>query len=451
MSASVELDAHTPSAPGSGPISSSASASVSTSVPAAEPGAGGNGVTAVPPLSQQSLTEIVQGLQARVREGKPLRIEGHGSKRFYGGDLRGDVLSTRELRGVLAYEPSELYVTAAAGTPLTELEALLATCGQHLAFEPPRFAEAGDAGEVRGASLGDTASVTATTTATGTATTASTGTAAGPGTGTVGGMVAAGLSGPARGSAGAVRDHVLGLSLINGRGECLHFGGTVMKNVAGYDVSRLMAGAMGVLGLMTQVTLKVLPRPVATATLRFELPQDQALLQLNRWGGQPLPISASAWWDGALVVRLSGAEAAVRAALQRLGGDLIPEIMAAPFWQGLRDHSDEFFMGARRAVQGGACLWRLSLPSTAPALSLHGEQLIEWGGAQRWVVTPMAPAQLREMVAAVGGHAVLFRAQDKSAGVFAPLSAPLARIHRQLKAEFDPNGCFNPGRLYPDF
>ncbi len=400
MSASVELDAHTASA----------------SLPAAD--ASNPGPTAAPPLSQQALTETVQGLQARVREGKPLRIEGHGSKRFYGGDLRGDVLSTRELRGVLAYEPSELYVTAAAGTPLTELEALLATCGQHLAFEPPRFAEAGDSST---------------------------------GTGTVGGMVAAGLSGPARGSAGAVRDHVLGLSLINGRGDCLHFGGTVMKNVAGYDVSRLMAGAMGVLGLMTQVTLKVLPRPVATATLRFELPQDQALLQMNRWGGQPLPISATAWWDGALVVRLSGADAAVRAALQRLGGDLIPEAMAAPFWQGLRDHSDEFFMGARRAVQGGACLWRLSLPSTAPALSLHGEQLIEWGGAQRWVVTPMAPAQLREMVAAVGGHAVLFRAQDKSAGVFAPLSAPLARIHRQLKAEFDPAGCFNPGRLYPDF
>lgn len=391
----------------------------------------GTGLTAAPPLSQQALTEIVQGLQARVREGKPLRIEGHGSKRFYGGDLRGDVLSTRELRGVLAYEPSELYVTAAAGTPLTELEALLATCGQHLAFEPPRFAQASDGSSID----------------------AGTGSGPGtdPGTGTVGGMVAAGLSGPARGSAGAVRDHVLGLSLINGRGECLHFGGTVMKNVAGYDVSRLMAGAMGVLGLMTQVTLKVLPRPVATATLRFELPQDQALHQLNRWGGQPLPISASAWWDGALVVRLSGAEAAVRAALQRLGGDLIPENMAAPFWQGLRDHSDEFFLGARRAVQGGACLWRLSLPATAPALSLHGEQLIEWGGAQRWVVTPMAPAQLRDMVAAVGGHAVLFRAQDKSAGVFAPLSAPLARIHRQLKVEFDPNGCFNPGRLYPDF
>ncbi|WAC73841.1 glycolate oxidase subunit GlcE [Roseateles sp. SL47] len=361
------------------------------------------------------LTEAVQALQARIRQGGPLRIEGHGSKHFYGGELRGDVLSTRALNGVLAYEPSELYVTAAAGTPLTDLEARLAAQGQHLAFEPPRFSDGG------------------------------------LGTGTVGGMVAAGLSGPARSSAGAVRDHVLGLTLINGRGELLHFGGTVMKNVAGYDVSRLMAGALGVLGLIAQVTLKVLPVPVASATLRFELPQDQALLQMNRWGGQPLPISATAWWDGALVVRLSGAEAAVRAAMQRLGGDVIPPAMAEPFWRGLRDHDDEFFIGARRAVQGGAALWRISVPATAPAMALHGEQLIEWGGAQRWVVTPMAPSQLRETIAAVGGHAVLFRARDKSVGALTPLSAPLARIHRQLKAEFDPHGCFNPGRLYPDF
>ncbi|SEK79359.1 glycolate oxidase FAD binding subunit [Roseateles sp. YR242] len=360
------------------------------------------------------LTEAVETLQARIRAGGPLRIEGHGSKHFYGGELKGETLSTRALHGVLAYEPSELYVTAAAGTSLAELEATLADQGQHLAFEPPRFSDG---------SLG---------------------------TGTVGGMVAAGLSGPARSTAGAVRDHVLGLSMINGRGELLHFGGTVMKNVAGYDVSRLMAGAMGVLGLMVQVTLKVLPRPVASTTLRFELPQDQALLQMNRWGGLPLPISATAWWDGALVVRLSGADAAVRAAMQRMGGDLIPAAMADPFWRGLRDQDDEFFIGARRAVQGGASMWRIGVPATAPAMSLHGEQLIEWGGAQRWVVTPMAPAQLRDTVASVGGHATLFRARDKTSGVFSPLSVPLARIHRELKAQFDPEGRFNPGRLYPD-
>ncbi|MDH0863727.1 glycolate oxidase subunit GlcE [Mitsuaria sp. GD03876] len=361
-------------------------------------------------------------IQDRIRQGAPLRVAGHGSKDFYGGPLTPagaaeplPVLSSAGLSGVLAYEPSELYLTALAGTPLAEVEALLARHGQHLAFEPPRFV---------GAASG--------------------------GTGTIGGMVATGLSGPARATAGAVRDHVLGLSMLDGQGELLHFGGTVMKNVAGYDVSRLMAGALGVLGFLAQVTVKVLPVPVASVTLRFEAGQDDALLRMNQWGGQPLPVSATAWWDGALVVRLSGAEAAVAAAVRKLGGDAIPEAMAAPFWQGLRDQSDEFFLGARRAVHGGAAMWRIAVPATTPAMALHGEQLIEWGGAQRWVVTPMAPAQLRETVAAAGGHATLFYANDKSAGAFSPLGPQLTRIHRELKRQFDPAGIFNPGRLYPD-
>jgi len=359
------------------------------------------------------MTATLAQLQAQVQEaaarGAALEIRGHGSKDFYGEPLRGEPLSTQDFSGISSYEPSELVVTAKAGTPITELEAALAERGQHLAFEPPRF----------------------------------------QGRGTVGGMVASGLSGPARASVGSVRDHVLGLTLLNGKAEALSFGGTVMKNVAGYDVSRLMAGSLGVLGLILEVSLKVLPRPVAQATLRFELGQAQALNQLNRWGGLPLPINASAWWDGALVLRLAGAQAAVAAACEQLGGELIPEDLAQPFWSGLRDHSDEFFQGAGRAVQGGAALWRLSLPQTAPALKLHGEQLVEWGGAQRWVTTPLPAAQMREAAASVGGHATLFRAADKSAGVFAPLSAPLARIHRELKKSFDPQGVFNPGRLYP--
>ncbi|MFX1680165.1 glycolate oxidase subunit GlcE [Mitsuaria sp. CC2] len=358
----------------------------------------------------------LEAMAARFQEGRPVRLTGHGSKDFYGGPL-GDAepVSTLSLNGVMAYEPSELYVTAAAGTPVADVEALLAQHGQHLAFEPPRFV---------GAASG--------------------------GTGTIGGMVASGLSGPARATAGAVRDHVLGLTMLDAKGELLHFGGTVMKNVAGYDVSRLMAGSMGVLGLIAQVTLKVLPQPVATATLRFEASQDKALLRMNRWGGQPLPISASAWWDGALVVRLSGTEAAVRAAIHKLGGSVIPEPMAAPFWRGLRDQCDEFFLGARRAVQGGATLWRIAVPSTTPAMPLHGEQLVEWGGAQRWVVTPMAPAQVRDVVAAAGGHATMFYASDKSAGTFSPLGPQLTRIHKELKRQFDPAGIFNPGRLYSD-
>ncbi len=351
-------------------------------------------------------------LQHLIREARaPLRFTGHGSKDFYGEAPSGSPLSTLSLNGITAYEPSELYVSALAGTPLVDVEARLAQQRQRLAFEPPRFG----------------------------------------GRGTVGGMVATGLSGPTRAALGSVRDHLLGAVLIDGRGELLSFGGTVMKNVAGFDVSRALAGSMGQLGLITEVTLKVLPLPASTATLRFEFDQPAALTAINRWGGQPLPIEASAWWDGALLLRLAGAAAAVEAATRQLGGDVIPADMATPFWTGLRDQSDEFFVGAERAVAGGARLWRLGLPSTAPALKLHGEQLIEWGGAQRWVVTPMEPAALRDAVAAVGGHATLFRAQDKACGAFAPLSAPLAAIHRRLKASFDPHGVFNPGRLYPQF
>ena len=350
-------------------------------------------------------------LQARLRDARtPLRIAGHGSKDFYGESPQGEVLSTLEMTGVTAYEPSELFISALAGTPVAEVEAMLARNHQRLAFEPPRFG----------------------------------------GRGTVGGMVAAGLSGPTRAALGSVRDHLLGAVMINGRGELLSFGGTVMKNVAGFDVSRVLAGSLGVLGLITEVTLKVLPLPAATRTLRFDFEQAAALMALNRWGGEPLPIEASAWWDGALLVRLAGANAAVEAAAHKLDGDVIPADMAEPFWTGLRDHSDEFFAGAERAVAGGARLWRLSLPSTTPELKLHGEQLIEWGGAQRWVVTPMPPAGVRDAAAAVGGHATLFRAQDKGVGVFTPLGAPLAAIHKRLKASFDPHGVFNPGRLYPD-
>lgn len=361
------------------------------------------------------MTATIQTLQQQIKDaaatGRTLCLRGHGSKDFYGGAPQGEVFSTLDFAGISAYEPSELVITAKAGTPIAELEAALTAQGQHLAFEPPRFG----------------------------------------GRGTVGGMVAAGLSGPARAAAGSVRDHVLGLTLINGRGEAMNFGGTVMKNVAGYDVSRLMAGSLGVLGLIAEVSLKVLPQPVATATLRFEMEQVQALKALNRWGGQPLPLQASAWWDGALLLRLAGAAAAVEAAQRTLGGEAIAPELAQPFWRGLRDQDDEFFKGAQLAVQGGARLWRLSLPQTAPVLHLSGEQLIEWGGAQRWLVSALPAAQVREAAASAGGHATLYRAQDKQGiGAFAPLSAPLLRIHRELKRSFDPQGLFNPGRLYDD-
>jgi len=263
-------------------------------------------------------------------------------------------------------------------------------------------------------------------------------------------MVAAGLSGPARAAVGCVRDYVLGATMLNGRAQVLTFGGQVMKNVAGYDVSRVLAGSMGILGVVCEVSLKVLPLPMATRTLRFDLDEAAALNRLNEWGGQPLPLNASAWWDGALVVRLSGAAAAVDAAQARLGGEVVGPGPAAGFWIGLRDQRDEFFTRAAQAVQDGSCLWRLSVPQAAPPLGLPGEQLVEWGGAQRWLVSAAQAPRVRAAAAAARGHATLFRASDKSAGAFAPLSPALARIHRELKRAFDPDGVFNPGRLYPD-
>jgi len=360
-----------------------------------------------------SLELLLEQVRIAQAAGVGLAIRGHGSKAFYGGAITGEPLDTTLLAGISSYEPTELVVTARAGTPIVELEAVLAERGQCLAFEPPRLG----------------------------------------GRGTVGGMVAAGLSGPSRASVGALRDFVLGATLLNGRGEVLSFGGQVMKNVAGYDVSRLLAGSMGVLGVVLEASLKVLPLPPAVATIRFEMDEASALTQLNAWGGQPLPIHASAWWSGMLVLRLAGAHAAVDAARARLGGEFVEDSQAAAFWTGLRDQRDEFFLGARAAVEAatGAALWRLSVPQTAPPLQLPGEQLVEWGGGQRWCCTPAPAALVREVAANVGGHATLFRGNDKSCGVFAPLAEPLARIHRELKREFDPTGVFNRGRLYPDF
>ncbi len=360
----------------------------------------------------------------------PLRIRGGGSKDFYGESLQGEVLDVSGYRGIISYEPSELVVTVRSGTPMAELEATLAEQGQCLAFEPPGFP-------------------------------AATGL---PSTATCGGMVAAGLSGPARASVGSLRDFVLGVKLINGRGELLTFGGQVIKNVAGYDVSRIMAGAMGTLGLMTEISLKVLPVAPAEATLVFELDQAQALAQLNRWGGQPLPLNASCWvrddsavgQPGRLYVRLRGAVAAVESACHKMTQDVpgtrMDNALAAPDWQACRELQLPFF----KRASDDLCLWRLSVPQTAPALDLPWAQLIEWHGGQRWLWAPLsAQSSLRQAAAGAGGSATIFlppKAIDTPArGRFSPLKPPLDGIHKRLKAEFDPAGIFNPGRLYPDF
>jgi glycolate oxidase FAD binding subunit len=246
-----------------------------------------------------------------------------------------------------------------------------------------------------------------------------------------------------------VRDYMLGLVIVNGRGEELVFGGQVMKNVAGYDVSRLMAGAMGTLGLITEVSLKVLPVPPAEATLRFAIPQAEALRRLNAWGGQPLPLNASCWapeGDGVLYLRLRGAVAAVEAACRTLGGEPVDTAAAAADWNACRDQRLEWF------TQGDdRDLWRLSLPQTAPVLELPEPPLVEWHGAQRWVRCQTADGHhVRQAALAAGGHATLFRTPRADAhDRMTHLAPPVAAIHEQLKLQFDPARIFNRGRLYP--
>jgi glycolate oxidase FAD binding subunit len=327
----------------------------------------------------------------------PLRIQGSNSKAFLGRQVAGEVLDTRAHRGIVDYDPTELVITARAGTPLQELLATLDAAGQRLPCEPPAF----------GADA------------------------------TVGGMVAAGLSGPRRPWAGSVRDYVLGTRMISGHGNLLRFGGEVMKNVAGYDLSRLLAGSFGCLGVITEVSLKVLPKPRHGLSIRLEMDSREALEKLAEWGRQPLPISAASHDGDCLRLRLEGGEGSVSAAHQRLGGEAIDD----QYWTELNEHRLPFFAEELP-------LWRLSLPNATGPLDLPGAQLIDWAGAQRWLKTDADTVQA--LAREWGGHAVCYR-PGATATPFQPLAPALLRYHRQLKAKLDPQGLFNPGRMYAEF
>ena len=358
---------------------------------------------------------VIASWQARVRaavaSGSPLRIRGGGTKDFYGQALAGDVLDTTACEGIVDYDPTELVITVRAGTRLAHVERTLREKGQMIACEPPRFGEEA----------------------------------------TIGGFVAAGLSGPRRPYAGAVRDLVLGVRVVDGKGDDLRFGGRVMKNVAGFDVARLMTGALGTLGIIAEVSLRCMPMPKAETTRVFQCSADEAIRMTNEWAGKPLPFTATAYHAGRLAVRLSGTAPAVEAAVAKIGGTALPgNDRGGAFWRSIREQTQPFFLAA---AAPGATLWRLSVEPTAPYTDLDGEQLIEWGGALRWLHANERAdtARIREWAGGHGGHATLFRAADKDAGVFHPLGDTLHALHRRLKAAFDPAGVLNTGRLYPDF
>jgi glycolate oxidase FAD binding subunit len=359
-------------------------------------------VKAVAPAKKDVTDEVVEQYQAQIRhaiENKcKLRIVGGDTKSWYGNlhrEPEAETLHTTLHRGVIEYEPSELFIRVRAGTPLSEVQALLAQQGQMFAFEPPSFGESA----------------------------------------TMGGMVASGLSGPRRAYAAALKDHLLGVTLLNGRAEVLRFGSKVIKNVAGYDASRLMVGALGSLGVLLDVTLKVVPKPQAESNLVFAMSEVDALQKLNLWAGQPLPISASCYHAGRLTVRLSGAAAAVQAAVRNLGGQLMRD--GREFWASVREQHHHFFV-----PDPDLCLWRLSLPSNAPALSLRGKSMLEWGGAQRWLWTHEDANKVREAVKDLGGHATMFRFAATGTEVFTPLPQAIAKIEEGIRLAFDPHAVF---------
>ncbi|CAH1198171.1 glycolate oxidase FAD binding subunit [Candidatus Nitrotoga sp. BS] len=351
-------------------------------------------------MLERDISETLQHqVHSAIGNGAPLKIEGGNSKAFLGRESHGEILDISAHCGIVEHDPRELVLTARSGTPLKEIETALAEAGQMLAFEPPHFGE----------------------------------------NATLGGTIACGLSGPRRPFYGSARDFVLGCKLINGEGEIMRFGGQVIKNVAGYDVSRLMVGAYGTLGVLLEISLKVLPRPAASRTLIEECTQAEAIRKMSQLLSQPVPVDAACYHAGHCYLRLSGSEQAVKHAHEHLGGEMLEK--SDPFWHTLREHHLPFFDSANP-------LYRVMVKPAVPPLEITGEWLLDWGGAQRWLVSDEPIALIRERVANVGGHVTQFRGGAHNGEIFQPLAAPLLVIHQRLKVSFDPHGIFNQGRIY---
>ena len=343
---------------------------------------------------------LQQQVKQAAQDGRSLDLRGGGSKTFLGRSASGTVLDIGGHCGIVEYDPRELVITARAGTPLAEVETALDEAGQMLAFEPPHFGPAA----------------------------------------TLGGTIACGLSGPRRPYAGSARDFTLGCRMINGNGELLRFGGQVMKNVAGYDLSRLMVGAYGTLGVLLEVSLKVLPRPAASITLAYECDAAAAIRKMSGLLAQPCPVDAACFHGELCHLRLSGSEQSVKHARAHLGGEEIPDGRA--FWQALNEHELALF--------AAPSLYRVMVkPATSP-LEIKGKWLLDWGGAQRWLASNQPLSEIREQVAKVGGHVTLFRGGDRNGAVFPLPDAALLSLQQRLKRSLDPHGIFNPGRMFAE-
>ncbi len=351
------------------------------------------------------MADISKKLREQILEardaGKKLNIVGGGTKQFMGreADSKADTLDLSKHTGIVEYHPVELIMTVRAGTKIADIEKALDKEGQCLHFEPPVFGKGS----------------------------------------TIGGTLACNLSGPARPWSGSVRDQVLGIRLLNGKGEHLRFGGQVMKNVAGYDTSRLQAGAMGTLGAITEISLKVMPKPAMTVTLVEDMPQSDVIRYMNQRAGESKPITGAAWVDGKVYLRLSGAKSAVEATAEKWSGEVMEN--GDDFWHQLRHMTHDFF-------KGDEPLWRFSIGSTAPNPELDGPMLIDWAGSQRWYRGEADAAKLESMAQQAGGQVSLFRGGDRTNDVMHYQPQALQAIQTRLKESFDPDGLFNPGRLY---
>ncbi len=352
-------------------------------------------------LNQDISASLREQILQAAKQRTPLRIVAGHSKDFFGGTCEACVvLPVAGHAGVIDYDPSERVITARAGSGLKEVSVLLSQYQQMLGFEPPDFA----------------------------------------GQASLGGTLACGFSGPRRPFVGSARDFVLGCKIINGQGEILNFGGRVMKNVAGFDVSRLMVGALGTLGVLLEVSIRVLPMPEAEMTLCFAVNELQAMQSMQAWQAKPWPISALAYDGQILRLRLSGAEKALSLVASQLGGEI--EWDGQAFWLALREQQTEFFH-----LPGN--LWRISVAATAQPMSISGRWLLDWGGALRWLKTDEPAAAIHAVAQAAGGYAMCYRADDKSDWM--RLEPGLMALQQSVRAAFDPVGIFNPGRLLPGY